>query len=54
MNLEYSGIALRQFTHSAEIKREIPFYSFGFARVTEVRHMYKTAQRNVSSMKCYM
>ena len=23
--LEYSGIEIRQFTHSAEIKREIPF-----------------------------
>ena len=26
MNLEYSGIALRQFTHSAKIKQEIPFF----------------------------
>ena len=25
MNLEYSGIALRQFMHSVEIKWEIPF-----------------------------
>ena len=25
MNLEYSGIALRQFTHSVKIKWEIPF-----------------------------
>ena len=25
MSLEYSGIEIRQFTHSAEIKREIPF-----------------------------
>ena len=39
LSLEYSGIALRQFTHSLEIKWEIPFFSFGFARVTEVRHI---------------
>ena len=25
MSLEYSGIEIRQFTHSLEIKREIPF-----------------------------
>ena len=25
LTLEYSGIEIRQFTHSAEIKREIPF-----------------------------
>ena len=25
LSLEYSGIEIRQFTHSAEIKREIPF-----------------------------
>ena len=37
--LEYSEIVLRQFTHSVEIKREIPFFSFGFAHITEVRHI---------------
>ena len=40
INLEYSGIALRQFTHSAEIKQEISFSPSVYARVTEVRHIF--------------
>ena len=28
------------FTASVEIEQQISFFSFGFARVTEVRHIY--------------
>ena len=40
------------FTARVEIERQISFFSFGFARVSEVRHIYLICLTSLTCAKC--